>query len=255
MQILTYRLSVFGDFKRFVPTSENTIIWTQGFKNAGYELIPSIIQNTQAVMSIPFFNIPQGAIDKRMQFSSLDGNIIVRFLAERVDVEFTMGNSNKYSQYFVENIQKACNLLSVALNILGNIKGTRVAYFTDILIEENQNNCFESFYSNNADIFINNYDGEYIEWQHRFNKRIFLDIAHTQERVNTILQMESGELQTIVQSTGVQQIIKGLHVMADINTIAENTTERFDIDSSLEFCNKAQELYLDLLNQIMIKNI
>ena len=255
MQVLTYRLSIFGDFKHFAPTPENTIAWTQGFKDAGYELIPSVIQSPQAVIAVPFLTVQQGTVEKRMQFSSTDGSIIVRFLSERMDIEFTQGVSVQFDKYFVDSIPNARSLFSVALNLLKNTKGTRLAYFTDILIEEHKPNCFASLYSDNAGISLNNYEGEYIEWSHRFNKRITLDISQNKETINTILQLESGTLQTIMPTTGAQQVIKGLHVATDINTLAETAMERFDNNDALEFFTKAQEVFLDMLSQIMSKTV
>lgn len=62
--------------------------------------------------------------------------------------------------------------------------------------------------------------------------------------------MESGALQTVNASTGEQQVIKGLHILSDINTLAENGNERFTVDDLISFSNSAQSVFLKFLEQI-----
>ena len=62
--------------------------------------------------------------------------------------------------------------------------------------------------------------------------------------------LESGLLQTGNLITKEQQTIKGLHIAADINTLAENSVERFTIDNSDAFVTNAQDVYLGILKQL-----
>lgn len=251
MYILTLRLSIFGDYAEYVPTTDNTLKWTKAFQEAGYEFLPSIIQNPQAVISIPFMTVQQTSTEKRIQFASEKGDIVVRFLAERVDVEVTQGETSNPDDYYLDNLDNLSRLMNVALHALGDIKGNRLAYYTELMIKSPEPDTFSKFYAeNNLGISMNNYSGEYAEWSHRFNKRICFNVASKEETINTILAMNSGFLHTVEKSSGKQSAIKGLHVAADINTIAENTTIRFDCDTVNEFYTKAQSVFLDLLRQV-----
>ena len=46
MHIFIFRLSIFGDFKQFVPTTTNVIAWTQALQQTGFNLLPSIMQQS-----------------------------------------------------------------------------------------------------------------------------------------------------------------------------------------------------------------
>ena len=250
MKVFVYRISMFGNFRKFVPNSENIISWLQGFKNAGYDFTTSIIQGPETTISVDQRQVHHREADKRIQFMSLEGNLAVRFLGERLDVEFIGGQFENGSQYFREKLLQATKLFEVAHELLENKRGTRLAYFVDILIEEDVNINFSNLYQENNNINLNGYDGEYIEWGHRFNKRVVLNFEDFQEESNAILQLESGAMWF---DENPNEIIKGLHVMADINTIGENEADRFDRDVASKYFAEAQNVYLQLYEQILAK--
>ena len=98
---------------------------------------------------------------------------------------------------------------------------------------------------------MNNKEDECSEWNHRFNRRIFIDVGTDhEEKCNAIFSLESGLLQTGNLITKEQQTIKGLHLAADINTLAENSVERFTIDNLDAFVTNAQDVYLNILKQL-----
>ena len=81
MYILTFRLSIFGDYKQYAPTSANSIAWTQALQTAGYDFLPNIIQTTQQIINVPFVSAKIGSNDKRMQFVSPSGDVNIRILS------------------------------------------------------------------------------------------------------------------------------------------------------------------------------
>lgn len=253
MHFLTFRLSIFGDFSRFTPTTANTIAWTQALQKAGYNYLPSIFQTPQQVVNMPFLSVQLGASDNRMQFVSPTGDTIIRILSERLDVELTQGVSDKPDAYLKEKLDFASKIIRLMLSALGTeLRGTRLAYYVDALIPEPTDKAFNSFYQKfNLGISMNNKEDECSEWNHRFNRRIFIDVGTDhEEKCNAIFSLESGLLQTGNLITKEQQTIKGLHLAADINTLAENSVERFTIDNLDAFVTNAQDVYLNILKQL-----
>lgn len=254
MHILTFRLSIFGDYKQYTPTSANSVAWTQALQTAGYDFLPNIIQTAQQIINVPFVSAKIGSNDKRMQFVSPNGDVNIRILAERVDVEFTMGASDTTEQYFTDKLPIASSMMNTMLATLGNVQGNRLAYYVDVIIPEAEDLSFADFYqANNLGISVNNASETCVEWNHRFNSRVPIKVDGNDELSNAILVLESGILQTVNAATGEQQEIKGLHIAADINTVAENKLTRFNSDSVSCFATHAQTLFLDLLRQIKEK--
>lgn len=254
MHIFIFRLSIFGDFKQFVPTTTNVIAWTQALQQTGFNLLPSIMQQPPQLGNIPFAAVPMGGVnsgDKRLQFLSPDGEYAIRILAERVDVEFTQGVADEFEQYFVDKLKLATDLMKAMIQALGEVQGRRLAYYVDTLLPEQSGRSFEKFYNqNNLNILIDGSSENCIEWSHRFNKRFEATVGEKTELSNAILLMESGALQTVNASTGEQQVIKGLHILSDINTLAENGNERFTVDDLISFSNSAQSVFLKFFEQI-----
>lgn len=254
MHILTFRLSIFGDYKQYAPTSANTIAWTQALQTAGYDFLPNIIQTAQQIINVPFISAKIGPDEKRMQFISQNGDVNIRILAERVDVEFTLGASDTTEQYFTDKLPVASSIMDTILSALGDVQGNRLAYYVDVIIPEKEDFSFADFYrENNLGISVNNVSESCVEWNHRFNSRVPIKVDNNSELSNSILVLESGLLQTVNALTGEQQEIKGLHIVADINTVPENTTIRFNVNSVSCFANHAQALFLDLLRQVKEK--
>ena len=253
MLILTFRLSVFGDFRRFAPTTSNTIAWTQALQKEGYNFLPNIFQMPQQVVNTPVFSVQVGSNDNRIQFVSQSGDVSMRILPERLDIEFTQGTTDRLKEYFEGKLQDAVRLMGVMLNTLDpELRGNRLAYYVETLIPEQDNNQFSPFYQrNNLDIKMGNGLDECTEWNHRFNRRIMLNVcSDAEELCNAIFSLESGVLQSFDPATKEQQTIKGLHIISDINTLAENALERFGIDNFNRFTRSAQNTYYDIIEQI-----
>ena len=254
MHILAFRISIFGDYNHYAPTSANSIAWMQALQNAGYDFLPNIIPIVQPAINMPFISAKIGSNDNRMQFVSPGGDVNIRILSERIDVEFTLGMSDTTEQYFADKLPLASSIMNTMLAALGDIQGNRLAYYVDVIIPETEDLSSADFYrTNNLDISVNNASETCVEWSHRFNSRVPIEVDNGNELSNAILVLESGALQTVNALTGEQQEIKGLHIAADINTLAENRDIRFNSDSVSCFAAHAQTLFLDLLRQVKEK--
>ena len=257
MHILVFRLSMFGDYNQFIPTTANVIAWTQALQQAGFNLLPSIIQQPPQLGNAPFVAIPTGALssnDKRIQFLSPDGDYVIRILAERVDVELTQGVADSLDQYFDDKLRLASDLMKATIHALGDVQGCRLAYYVDSILPEQSGKSFERFYNqNNLNISIDGSSENCVEWSHRFNQRFIATIDKKNELSNAILLIESGILQVVNASTGELQSVKGLHIHSDINTLAENGRERFTVADLDNFALVAQSVFLKFIEQIKAK--
>lgn len=243
MHILTLRLSLFGDYKRYTPTTENSIQWTQALQKAGYEFLPNIIQVQQPT--------PQGAAEKRMQFVAPTGDICVRILAERIDVEFARGVSDQMDRCFADRLAMGVKIMSVMQAALGGVKGQRLAYYVDAFIPEQEKPMLQRFYQdNNLGITLHGAHDECIEWNHRFNRRTPIDISGTSEECNVIFALESGVMQAIHTAAREHLTYRGVRVTADINTLAENGEKRFGAAQAESFFASADALYHDAMQQL-----
>ena len=140
------------------------------------------------------------------------------------------------------------------LTALGDVSGNRFAYYVDTLLPEPADKTFSDFYRQyNLGISLDGAPDECVEWVHRFNRRIAINVNKKAELLNSILLLESGVLPTINTQTGEQQVVRGLHLLADINTLAENTEDRFTVDDVQDFSLNAQDIFLRLLQQVKEK--
>lgn len=253
MYILTYRFSLLGDFNRFTPTTSNIISWSQALQEKGYEFLPNIISSQPPMLPfLPMQPIPQ---DKRVQFTSPQGDMTIRILANRVDIECSLMESDDPDRLLAEKYSTVENITKTVLSALGNAKGTRIAYYIDAFLPENGSvSIGEKCADYNLGLSIQNYIN-CAEWMHRFNSRVKLNVGQAEEVCNAIFALESSVLNTQNNATGKQAELKGLHISADINTLAELIDERFDADCLLQFCGSAQVFFLDMYNQIKAKFI
>lgn len=249
MQILTYRLSVFGDFKRFAPTTSKTIEWTQMFQAEGYELLPTII-NQPLIPGIPPFVGQSIPSENRIQFVSSKNDLFVRILAERVDVEMTHIESDDFEDSLNGRLNDLVKILKLMLDALKEVQGTRLAYYVDMILPEKNKNMFKPFYAKNDLGIIVKEAGDCVEWNHRFNKRVKINVNHVDELCNCILLLEDAVLQVSNAVSGEQQSISGLHIISDINTLAENCQPRFSSESLEAFSADAQKILFDIFAQV-----
>ena len=253
MYILTYRFSLLGDFFRFTPTTSNIIAWSQAFQEKGYEFLPNIVSPELPVLQLlPVQPLSQ---DKRVQFITPNGDMIVRIFANRVDAECTLIETDTPDSVLAEKFSTIEDVIRTVLSALGNAKGTRVAYYIDAFLPESSPDSFdEKCAKYNLGLTIPNFVN-CSEWTHRFNSRTKLTIGSKEEVCNAIFSLESSILNTQNNTTGEQTEINGIHITADINTLAEESEERFDVDWLIKFCKSAQVFYLDMYNQIKTRFI
>lgn len=249
MDNLMCRLSIFGSFDRFQPTSANIIEVTNAFLNKGYEFLPSIISGRQFIMNAAL--APAMMEKQGIQYVTADKNLSVRVLADRIDVEANCIQIEDMVSTAEENISKLLKLMELTFTILKDIKGTRIAYFVDAFIPEKKENEFETFYTRNNLGFAPKSNEPCVEWMHRFNQRINVNINGTTEQANCIILLERSK-QLGLSNTGKNEdeLSMGLHLTADINTLFENQKERFEYKSVEEFSAQVKLIFNDIIKSV-----
>lgn len=248
MYILTYRFSLFGDFNRYTPTTSSIIEWSQALQNKGYDFLPNIISSQPP--ALPFLPAQPLSQDKRVQFTSPQGDITARILANRVDVECNLLEGNDPESIFAEKTSKVEDIMKTLLFALDDAKGVRVAYYVDAFLPENSPGSIDKKCADyNLGLSIKEFV-DCTEWGHRFNSRVKLQAGQAEEVCNAIFILESSVLNTNNNAMGQKSEFKGLHLSADINTLAEKMDVRFDANSLIQFCGNAQVFFLDMYKQI-----
>lgn len=252
MRILTYKLSMFGNFSAYEATSKNIIDWTQKLSGAGYNFLPSVSTVRQDFASIsaqPYTGIPAQE-GKRVSFVAPDGKTLVRILAERLDVAFPLEEIDNIEDNFKKKHEYARGIIDSMLQILDDMKGIRLAYYVDIIIPEQGDIHLNHIYRNyNLGLSLGEREDECVEWSHSFNRRTRIGISENEDELcNVVLAMETGVFQQ-----NNKEPEKGLRIIADINTLMENIEERFTRSNFIYFTEASQDIYLDIVRQIIEK--
>lgn len=254
MYIVVYRLSIFGDFKRFSPTADFTVQCVQKLKeyNCQQEFLPNIIPEGISA-PVPFVVQQPAGNSSRMTLVAQDGSIVLRILSNRIDVEFPQPISKEpsdFSNSLTEMLRTSTELIHILTELVNETKGIRLAYYADIHIPDPQESFKNFFSSYNLNLNLDGTPDECVEWSHRFNRQINILVDSQEELSNVILAMESATLHTVNRITQETINTPGLHLMVDINTQAENTEEKFSADNCTCFCTIAQSIFLNLFSQI-----
>lgn len=251
MIITMCRLSVFGNFPMLEPTSSNVITWTQALQNAGYEMLPNIIQPTDPVF------LPDGprTPPQFIQFSETtktEARHLLRLANRRIDTECTMIQSEPWQEALKKNLDGLLKLLHVSDEFIQDTKSARIAYYSDAMLEEPTTRAFHDFYRGNN--FGLSFDDSGMtdckEWMHRFNQTGTLGLPSGEETCNFILTMENSLFRTISPERHETKEYQGLRVSADINTLGENDTPRFSINDMDKFGPAAMEAHIGVLQSI-----
>lgn len=246
------RLSIFGDFRMLEPTSSNVVTWTQALQGAGYEMLPNVIQPTEPVLLPTGPQIPPQFI----QFSESnkrETKQLLRLTNQRIDAECEIIDSESWQEVLKGIFDCLLKLIRVGSGFAQDTKGTRLAYYVDLMIKEPTPRAFQEFYCNNnfGLSFGDSGMTDCGEWTHRFNQNRPLMTALGEELCNLILLMESNVFRKVSPDTLKTEEYQGLRVSADLNTLGENNTPRFSINDMDVFCHAAMESHISILQSIV----
>lgn len=245
MIIPVCRLSIFGDFRMFKPTSSNIVSWMQALQKEGYEMLPNIIQLTGPVVPSQFIEFSEP--NKR------EARQLLRLTNQHIDVECSMIDSASWQETLQNVFSDLLKLLQTGLELDKETKGTRLGYSADVLIQEPDSHSFQPFYCNNNFGLVFG-GGEMTvcdDWQHCFNQRMALETDSNKEMCNLILFMEKSSFPMISDDTQKIKKRQGLRISVDLNTKKENDMPRFLFDDMKVFCQSAMKEHLAVLKNII----
>ena len=132
-----------------------------------------------------------------------------------------------------------------------NKSSSRLALNTSSLISnmtEDDQLSFIKRYSNPISIYK---DIVLDEWSTRLMTKKKIEINNTEELINIITCITKGQITQIVGLTQNAVPTNGFAVDIDINTIAENSANRFSFESISNFSSRALTIWNDLWSDII----
>jgi hypothetical protein len=232
-----YQASFFGDFGDIRPTADSISKFLDMFRDN--EFLPSTFQEIKDGIAEP---------RARLRLSSQDHEWLIDFNSERIVVNKLGIKAMGANMGTVEEFAK--KVVELTKRILGEFpkKGTRLALVTEGLMKEMSAEKLGAIYQR---VFRPvPFYGEHspYEWKSRSVAKIEREINAVQEVLNVICDVNRihGEF---TKPDGMVDFDR-IQVGFDINTHQGNKETRFEIDSAVDFYQKAIELRSDLLSQL-----
>ncbi|MEN6418255.1 MAG: hypothetical protein ABFC73_04975 [Clostridiaceae bacterium] len=224
-----FRMSIFTDTQDLQITPDRITIFMNALNNKGAEYIPSII-NEQTL-------IPQLQTNRRLQF--LWNNITIRMLGARIDVEQPFETEIKEATSKPGFSDEMLHGLKVTLELLSK-RGSRLALSSENIIQLGNEEKLNAFLARNnygMDMLI----PPFFAWNNEVTIRRILTIGGKEEECNIVIKLIKGGISKIGSSDSSQSR-DGLIIVTDINTMQENTDQRFTFSDYLDFYREAIEL-------------
>lgn len=220
-----YKISTFGDFSDIVADTETMLFFLEKFKT--YGMVPSVFQEHQ-------LNSGSGRVPaQRVALLSNDGTEQISIASGRIDFEITAQTDEKLEPARLAQInEKICNAFEIIFNKFGK-KSSRLALNTQsfvINLSNEEINTFMSQYKNPISLYSAT---PLDEWSTRLMVRKKEDILGKAETFNVITNLSKAALQKQVDGNVVHST--GFAVNVDINTVPENTIQRYNAEELAYF--------------------
>lgn len=241
-----YRISAFGDFLNIQPTPENMFFFLESFKD--YGLVPSIFQEMKiensALPPVPLQRIAMVSID-----NSRKTNERISIASNRMDFQITTTDDIQLNNEQIKEINEtAYNRFNVIFNKYDK-KSSRLALNTESLLTDLSDKeviDFMARYTNPIELYNRH---AMSEWGTRLVVREKNNISGKEDFLNIITIIEK----TILLKNQDQQMIQknGFSINIDINTVAENSSERFTSENIADFIKIATNFYDSIVSEIV----
>lgn len=213
----SYKISTFGDFSDITPSAETMMFFFE--KSKDYGLLPSVFQELQIKNGS---NLP--VTQQRIALISNDSSEKVSISSGRIDYEITAKCDMKLDPKYREELnKKICGVFAFIFEKF-NKKSSRLALNTEsfvINLGDEEITEFMSRYTNPISL----YEAPLDEWSTRLLVRKSKHILASEERFNIITNISKAALQKQVDGNVVHST--GFAVNVDINTVPENTIQRY----------------------------
>ena len=227
------QFSVFGNFKEIEATHENIMRLMMELKD--FKLLPSTFVNQN-------INIDTKEVESenRISFVSMDQSFKLVINSERVDFTY---NSNKIEKsndtVFINEKFTYFYEVYLALFKTLEIKGNRLAVNINLLGDRIINNSVAEYFNNNIKAFKFYKDKNISDWNYSTTAKSFITINNLNEELNIITN-----LNTI---SNIDNLEKRLLCHFDINTVKENTNERFINENINDFLENLKIILKELI--------
>lgn len=244
--VLRYQISIFGSVDEIKTSTENIKFFIDKLSDKGF--IPN--QFTEVSLEIKS-ELNKGTETSnvetsRLRLSDSDKKWDIRFASDRIDFLFVNSNIGQ-----IKMLEKDVFLSEVyefieRINEKYQIKSKRVGLLTQYLYDGLDVNKVSSSFQNNIDFFNQK---PIIDWNIKTATRHIIDSINEVANFST----EIRKIQRPMKINNGTSLFDGLLLNIDINTLAENESYRFTIESIKSFLNEFSTVETTILNETNAK--
>ena len=242
-----YKVSAFGDFTDIKATTENMMFLLETFKT--YGLIPTLTTEFNITASIDGSQAPVQNQVQRLALISNDNSEQIMIGTNRIDYTITATSDIKFvEENFIEFNKKIIGAFSEIFKQF-NKKANRIALNTESLIVNLTNDEIVNLMSKFTNP-LSMYQKELDEWNTHLMIRCDEEIEQL-EKINVITNLSKIIYNKVINEESIPEI--GFLVQMDINTIAENITQRFTTKNIEKFINIAHGFWNNVIDELKEK--
>ena len=233
--IINFQMSFFGPYAYIRPDSKNISLLLNRFSDDKF--IPSTITTATLNTLDGSFND-----EKRINMVSIDDSWGIAIMPDRIDVNFPIKANKKIDIEYDTMVNKASDLSLKMMNIF-DLKTKRLAINSRCVLPKMSEKTVGAFYKK---VFnpLNYYEDKKISsWVAVINGIERFKICGNDEDINVITNVSLGH------SNDPNDPFR-IVVAYDINTLSENTTERFDARAIKDFSEQTVAVIRGLSSNI-----
>lgn len=248
-----YKISVFGDFSDIQPTTDNMLFLLNAYKD--FEMVPSMYQELNFPINSVMLQIgpvPQQSAPLLQRIALMTSNTQERFIlgSNRIDYEISIidENVNNIEHFAVYNkkIYEAFNRLFEHYKK----SSSRFALNTNSWIIDLSANELREFFSRYTNPISIYQDVIMDEWSTRLMTKQKKTIDEMDEVLNIITGITKGLYYKTDDVSHGMPPVDGFVIDIDINTIAENTANRFSSANLSTFLSEALYVWNEVWGEI-----
>ena len=237
-KILSFQMSLFGNFINIEPNQEITGKLINNLSGEGF------IPGTAAISTVDPVN-KKIETETRLQLVSQDAMWKIVFFQERIDVTYEYHMGNIFYENFDSIFKRTTNILTKTFitfpDTVGNRLAINVKFLLPIMNKDNEK-LFIKKYVKPLSLFENS---DIDEWDIHYNVLDNIDFAEEKhELCNNII-----EIRKLYMSD--MQVRSRIGVGFDINTVADNTKNRFKYNDLVLFSDVVKDKFEKLLVLIL----
>lgn len=238
-KIYKYLFVAYGNYSDITPNTENIKFFFNNFLEK--QLIPNQFQE----VNLNFLNINKdlkSELVNRLGLTSLDKKWEIRFDLDKVEFLFSEDISNESTLQVDTFGEKVLEYLEI-IDSRFSKKHTRIGLVVQYLISEVNSRDVFNKHGKPLDYFK---EEDPIEWGNKVVVRKIFEIPN-KEIVN--ISNDLKWLKASIVSNSTDSLFEGLHLAIDINTLHENSNDRFDLNSIKSFLQKSIEIHKTIEDQ------